>query len=50
MELDSVQIGAADVETAAAAYRLLLGPAPAPLDGGGQRFQLARGAIEIAST
>jgi len=47
VELDSVQIGAADVETAAAAYRLLLGLAPAPLDGGGRRFQLARGAIEI---
>ena len=46
MELDSVQIGAADVETAAAAYRLLLGLDSALL-GGVHRFQLAHGAIEI---
>jgi len=47
VELDSVQIGAADVDAASAAYALLLGFAPARLDGGVRRFQLARGAVEL---
>jgi catechol 2,3-dioxygenase-like lactoylglutathione lyase family enzyme len=48
MQLDSVQIGAPDVDETAAAYRLLLGVEPAPLLGGGVRFQLGRGAVELA--
>ena len=42
-----MQIGAADVDAAAAAYALLLGFPPARLDGGVRRFQLARGAVEL---
>jgi len=43
VELDSVQIGAPDP----AAYALLLGVEAVRLDGGGHRFQLERGAVEI---
>jgi catechol 2,3-dioxygenase-like lactoylglutathione lyase family enzyme len=47
MQLDSVQIGADDVEAAVAAYVLLLGIEPTHLPGGVHRFQLAPGAVEI---
>jgi catechol 2,3-dioxygenase-like lactoylglutathione lyase family enzyme len=47
MQLDSVQIGAGDVDVAAAAYVLLLGVEPTRLPGGAYRFQLAPGAVEI---
>jgi catechol 2,3-dioxygenase-like lactoylglutathione lyase family enzyme len=47
VELDSVQIGAADPDEAEAAYALVLGLEPVRLDGGVRRFQLDRGAVEI---
>jgi len=47
MELDSVQIGTADVEQATAAYTLLLGVEPLRLAGDVRRFQLGRGAVEL---
>jgi catechol 2,3-dioxygenase-like lactoylglutathione lyase family enzyme len=49
MELDSVQIGVADLSEAAGAYQLLLGIAPGRATGGGCRFQLQRGAVELDS-
>jgi len=47
MQLDSVQIGVGDLATATAAYEVLLAVSPVALPGGGLRFQLARGAIEL---
>ncbi|HJQ83210.1 MAG TPA: VOC family protein [Candidatus Binatia bacterium] len=47
MELDSVRIGAADVDDAVAAYALLLGVEPVRAPGDVRRFQLERGAVEI---
>lgn len=49
MELDSVQIGVGDLSEAARAYQLLLGIAPGRATGGGYRFQLQRGAVELDS-
>ena len=43
-----MQIGVADVDGAAATYTLLLGVDPARLAGGARRFQLGRGAVELA--
>jgi len=43
VDLDSVQIGAADVEAVTTAYRLLFDEEPTPAG----RFELARGAVEI---
>lgn len=48
MELDSVQIGVADLGEASPAYEMLLGVQPVRLPNG-QRFQLHRGAVEIES-
>jgi catechol 2,3-dioxygenase-like lactoylglutathione lyase family enzyme len=48
MRLDAVRIGAPDLEAGTAAYRVLLGVTPAPLADGARRFQLARGAVELA--
>jgi catechol 2,3-dioxygenase-like lactoylglutathione lyase family enzyme len=47
MQLDSVQIGVTNLGEAARAYELLLAVPPQPLPGGGRRFQLARGAVEL---
>lgn len=47
MLLDSVQIGADDVERARAAFETVLGVTAAARAGGGWRFQLQHGAIEI---
>ncbi len=47
MELDSVQIGVADLDEATAAYALLLGLDPARRAGDIRRFQLGRGAVEL---
>jgi catechol 2,3-dioxygenase-like lactoylglutathione lyase family enzyme len=47
MQLDSVQIGVANLEEATTAYELLLTTPPLPLPGGRRRFQLARGAVEL---
>jgi len=47
MQLDSVQIGAADVAEAARAYAVLFGIRGTPLAGGACRFQLRRGAVEL---
>src|SRR2546422_7896513 len=47
MELDSVQIGAAGLDEATAAYALLLGVEPVRLAGDVRRFQLGRGAVEL---
>jgi len=47
VELESVQIGTADVAEAAAAYAVLLGLEPCRADDGACRFQLARGAVEL---
>src|SRR5207247_1060758 len=47
MELDSVQIGVADLDEATAAYTLLLGVEPVRLAGEVRRFQLGRGAVEL---
>src|SRR5438309_11018830 len=49
MELDSVQIGVADLDEATAAYTLLLGVEPVRLSGEVRRFQLGRGAVELES-
>src|SRR5207247_1052936 len=49
MELDSVQIGVADLDEATAAYTLLLGVEPVRLAGEVRRFQLGRGAVELES-
>jgi len=49
MELDSVQIGVADLDEATAAYTLLLGVDPVRLAGEVCRFQLGRGAVELES-
>jgi catechol 2,3-dioxygenase-like lactoylglutathione lyase family enzyme len=48
MRLDSVEITVADVDDAAAAYATLLGIAPAEGPGPTRRFQLGRGAVELA--
>jgi catechol 2,3-dioxygenase-like lactoylglutathione lyase family enzyme len=48
MEFDSVQIGAEDVAAAMRAYEVLLGVLPARATDGAVRFQLQRGAVEIA--
>lgn len=47
MRLESVQIGVPDPDAAAAAYALLLDTPGAPCAGGGVRFSLARGAVEL---
>lgn len=47
MLLDAVRIGAHDPDATIADYARLLGVAPAPLAGGGVRFALDRGAVEI---
>lgn len=49
MQLDGVQIGAAPLDEAAAAYRLLLEVEPEPRAGGVLRFQLAPGTVELAA-
>lgn len=49
MQLDSVQIGVANLEEAMSAYEVLLGVPPLPLPSGGCRLQLARGAVELES-
>jgi len=48
MELDSVQIGVVDLAETAQAYQLLLGIAPVRAARGAYRFQLERGAVELA--
>jgi catechol 2,3-dioxygenase-like lactoylglutathione lyase family enzyme len=47
MELDSVQIGAANCADVERAYMVLLGVEPVERAGGVRRFQLRRGAVEI---
>jgi catechol 2,3-dioxygenase-like lactoylglutathione lyase family enzyme len=47
LQLDSVQIGVADLDGAARAYALLLGVAPIDFPHGVRRFQLGRGAVEL---
>jgi catechol 2,3-dioxygenase-like lactoylglutathione lyase family enzyme len=47
VQLDSVQIGATDIDAACGAYRVLLGVEPVALRGGARRFQLERGAVEV---
>lgn len=47
MRLDSVRIGAVDLDAAVAAYTLLLGTDGTPRPDGGRRFQLVTGAVEI---
>jgi len=47
VELDSIQIGASDMNEATAAYTLLLAVEPVRLAGEVRRFQLARGAVEL---
>src|SRR5713101_4889470 len=47
MQLDSVQIGAEDLDAACAAYALLFGAHPLDVGNRARRFQLSRGAIEI---
>ena len=49
MELDSIQIGAPDLDEATAAYTLLLGVEPVRLVGEVRRFQLGCGAVELES-
>jgi catechol 2,3-dioxygenase-like lactoylglutathione lyase family enzyme len=49
MQLDSVQIGVANLASATVAYELLLATPARALPGGGCRFQLARGAVELES-
>ena len=49
MQLDGVRIGSDDLERARGAYTCLLGVEPEPLAGGGYRFQLGRGAIEVVA-
>ena len=48
MRLDGVRFMVADMAATLEAYRRLLGIASMGLDGGIERFQLARGAIELA--
>ena len=48
MQLEGVEIAVADVEADAAAYRVLLGVAPLTGRDGRRRFQLSRGAVELA--
>jgi len=47
LQLDSVQIGVADLDGAARAYALLLGVTPIDLPHGVRRFELGRGAVEL---
>ncbi|HVN87380.1 MAG TPA: VOC family protein [Candidatus Binatia bacterium] len=47
MQLDSVQIGVADLATAAPDYACVLGLEPARTAGGVVRFQFRRGAVEL---
>ena len=47
IELDSVQIGVAEIEEAARAYEVLLGVAPRRLPSGACRFHLGTGAVEL---
>jgi len=47
MELDSVQIGATDLDAAARAYEVLLGVPPVLTADGARRFQLQRAAVEL---
>lgn len=49
MQLDSVQIGVANLGEATSAYEVLLATPSLPLPGGARRFQLARGAVELDS-
>ncbi|SRR5581483_3077583 len=49
MELDGVRIGAPDPDEACRVYRLLLGVEPDRLAGGGWRFELGRGAVELVA-
>ena len=48
LQLDSVRVAAIDPDAAVAAYRLLLGVEPVAR-AGARRFQLGRGAVEIAT-
>jgi catechol 2,3-dioxygenase-like lactoylglutathione lyase family enzyme len=48
MLLDSVRLGVADPDAAVRDYAVLLGVTHAPTADGARRFQLGRGAIEIA--
>lgn len=47
LRIDSVRIGVVDLESASAAYALLLGIPPAPGAPDTRRFQLDRGAVEL---
>jgi hypothetical protein len=49
MLLDGVELGVDDLEAASAAYMLLPGLAPSRRPGGTLRFQLGRGAVELAA-
>jgi catechol 2,3-dioxygenase-like lactoylglutathione lyase family enzyme len=49
VELDGVEIGATDVAETTRAYALLLGVEPVARDGGGRRFRLERGAIDVVA-
>jgi len=49
MRLDGVRIGTGEIEVTLARYATLLGIAPVALAGDRHRFQLERGAIEIAA-
>src|SRR5215470_740012 len=48
LSIDGVRIGVTDMEDACAAYTLLLGEPPARRPEGVWRFQLGRGAVELA--
>lgn len=45
---DHVGLAVADVAASAGVWAILLGAEPTPLPGGGQRFQLDRGALELS--
>jgi catechol 2,3-dioxygenase-like lactoylglutathione lyase family enzyme len=49
MQLTGVCIGAADLPAAVASYALLLGVPGVPLAGGGTRFVLGRGCVDVAA-
>jgi len=49
LQLDGVRIGSDDLERARSAYTCLLGVEPEPLPGGGYRFQLGRGSVEVVA-
>jgi catechol 2,3-dioxygenase-like lactoylglutathione lyase family enzyme len=48
MRLDGIRLSVVDVGRAVDAYRTLLGVGAVGLEGGVERFQLARGAVEVA--